>query len=124
MNEEQGRGEEQRHGQEGKLHERPHKSQLYQASFLKSRPAYAILNTIKARFTYCSIYVLLIYILFFGTYYSKYILKIDIRILHLTYLNSIYLLSKVFILNTGVRISKYKGPIELHGDFGILVQQD
>jgi hypothetical protein len=47
-----------------------------------------------------------------------------IYVLHLTYLNAIYVLSQVCILNTGVRISKYKGPIELHGDFGELVQQD
>ncbi len=47
-----------------------------------------------------------------------------IHVLHLTYSNLIYALSKVRILNTGVRISKYKGPIELHGDFGESVQQD
>ncbi len=40
------------------------------------------------------------------------------------YSNSIYVLSKVRILNTGVRILKYKSPIELDGDFEELVQQD
>jgi hypothetical protein len=47
-----------------------------------------------------------------------------IYILHLTYSNLIYVLSKVRILNTGVCTSKYKGPIELHGNFGESVQQD
>jgi hypothetical protein len=66
------------------------------------------------RFKYC--------FFFFGTYYSKYILKFELRT-SLNYSNSIYVLSKVGISNTGVRISKYKGSIELHGDFGESVQQ-
>jgi hypothetical protein len=48
----------------------------------------------------------------------------SIYLLHLTYSNSKYVLSKVHISNTGVRILKYKIPIELHGDFAVLVQQD
>jgi hypothetical protein len=46
-----------------------------------------------------------------------------IYVLHLTYSNSIYVLSKVSISNNRVCILKYKGPIELHGDFGESVQQ-
>jgi hypothetical protein len=34
-------------------------------------------------------------------------------------IGTIQSISKVHIKNTGVRISKYKGPIELHGDWGI-----
>jgi hypothetical protein len=47
-----------------------------------------------------------------------------IYILHLMYSNSIYVLSKVRISNTGVCILKYKGHIQLHGDFGESVPQD
>ncbi len=48
----------------------------------------------------------------------------SIYLLHLTYSNLIYVLSKLRIWNTGVRVSKYKGPIELHGDFGESVQRN
>jgi hypothetical protein len=50
--------------------------------------------------------------------------KFDIHTSVNMYLNSIYVLSKVRIMYTGVLISKYKGPIELHGDFSESVHQD
>jgi hypothetical protein len=55
--------------------------------------------------------------LYIGTWYLIYVL-------HLTCSNSIYVLSKVCITNTGVRISKYNGSLELHGDFGESFHQD
>ncbi len=70
-----------------------------------------------------SIYVLLYLVLFFFEPITLYMYSNSIYVLHLTYLNSIYVLSKVRILNAGVRISKYEGPKELHGDFGGSVQQ-
>ncbi len=69
------------------------------------------------------IYVLSIYVLFIFNV-LLWIHSNSICVLHLMCSNSIYVLSKVRILNTGVLISKYEGPIELHGDFGESVQQD
>ncbi len=75
-------------------------------------------RTGKPRFTYSSIYVLLIYLLIFlnASIYIR--TQNSIYILHLAYLHLIYVLSKVRITNTGVGILKYEGPIELHRDVG------
>ncbi len=50
--------------------------------------------TVKPRFTYSSMYVLLIYVLFFKTYYSIYVLEFDLRTLF-------------YVLNFDIRTSFY-----------------
>jgi hypothetical protein len=94
-----------------------------------------MVNTVEPQCTYSSIYVLPIYVLIFlnallyifirnSIYVHHLTYSNSIYVHHLMYSNSIYVLSKVRITNTGLRISKYEGPIELHGDFGELVHQD
>ncbi len=70
--------------------------------------------TVEPRFTYSSMHVLLIYVLIFLNAFLFTRTQNLIYILHLTYLNSIYILSKAGIMNTGVQISKYKGPLEFY----------
>ncbi len=67
------------------------------------------LKLLQGQYSWTLIYILCLRtfelrtVFFFGTYYFEYVL-------HLTYSNLIYVLSRGCILNTEVRISKYKAP--------------
>ncbi len=85
---------------------------------------YGCMCTVEPRFTYYSIYVLSICVLFL-IYYSKYVLEFDIR----TSLNilkfDIRTIESSYIEYWSTYIEVWRPPIELlHGDFGELVQQD